>query len=77
MYLFVVPGNGQASLGMHDIYLLNIIKVDLHSIGREHIGDLDNHCMNRPRVQREDTMQEKDRAEKCYTKMDSSSKSNN
>ena len=74
---FVVSGNGQALFGMPDIDTLNIIKVNIHSIGTEQTGDSDSCCTNRTMVQREDTKQETNRAEKCYTNTDGISKSNN
>ena len=64
-------------LGVPDIDVLNIIKVNIHSVGTENTGDGDNHCANKPVVQREDTRQETDRAEKCYTNTDSISRSSN
>ena len=42
---FVVPGNGQALLGMPDIDALNIININ--SIGTEHDGGNDNCCTNK------------------------------
>ena len=45
---FVVPGNGQVLLGMPDIDTLNIIKINIHSIGTEHSGGNDNYCTARP-----------------------------
>ena len=72
--IFIVPRNGQALLGMPDMDMLNIIKVNIHAIGTEQTGDSDNCCTNRPTSQREDTKQETDRAEKCYTKTDRISK---
>ena len=63
---FVVPGNGQVSLGMPDIDALNIIKVNIHSIGTKQAGDGDNCHTNKPTAQREDMKQETNRAEKHY-----------
>ena len=62
---------------MPDIDTLNIIKVNIHSIGTKQTGDSDKFCANRPATQREDTKQETDRAKKWYTNTDSISKSNN
>ena len=64
-------------LGMSDIDLLNIINVTIHSIGTEHAEDGDNCNTNKTAAQREDTKQETNRAEKCYTNTDSIAKSNN
>ena len=36
---FVVHGNGQALLGMPDTNALNIIKINIHSIGAEDVRD--------------------------------------
>ena len=63
-------------LGMPDIDKLNIIKVNIHSKGMGQTGDSDNCFANRPNTQKEDTKQETNRAEKCYTNTDSISKSN-
>ena len=52
---------------MPDINALNIIKVVIHSLGTEQTGDSDNCCTNRPTAKREDTKQEADKAERCYT----------
>ena len=72
---FVVPRNGQALLGMPDIDVLNIIKVNIHSIGTEQTGGSDNCCANRPAAQKEDMKQERNRADRCYMNTDSISKS--
>ena len=39
MSVFVVPGNGQALLGMLDTDALNIISINIHSVGVEDTGD--------------------------------------
>ena len=39
MQVLVVPGNGQALLGMPDTDVLNIININVHSIGVEDAGD--------------------------------------
>ena len=64
----MVPRNGQALFGMPDIDVLNIIKVNIHSICTQQTGDSDNSCANRPATQREDTKQEINRAEKVLYK---------
>ena len=46
MQIFVVPGNRQALLGMPDIDILNIININIHSIGTEHSGGNDPCCTN-------------------------------
>ena len=44
MYMFfVVPGNGQALLGMPDIDMFNIIKINCNTIGT-HENDSTNNC---------------------------------
>ena len=73
---FVVCRNGQALLGMPYIDTLNIININIYSIGTEQAGDCDNCYTSKPTAQREDTKQETNRAEKCYTNADSISKSN-
>ena len=55
---FVVLGNGQALLGMPDIDTLNIININIHSIGAEHYGGNDNCCTNMAAVQSSDMIQE-------------------
>ena len=62
---------------MSDIDTLNIIKINIHSIGTEQTEDSDKCCTNRPTPQREDMKQDTNIAEKCYTNTDSNSKSNN
>ena len=74
---FVGPSNGQALLGMPDTDVLNIIKINIHAIGTEQTGDSDKCCTNMHIVQEDGPKQERVRAEKCYTNMDSISKSNN
>ena len=71
---FVVPGNGQALLGMPDTDALNIIKINVHSIGDEDTRD-NKWCANMHTVWGSNQGQETDRAEKCCTKNDSISKS--
>ena len=74
--IFVVPRNGQALLGMSDIDMLNNMNVNIHSIGTKQAGDSDNCYTNKPATQIEDMKQETNRAKKCYTNMDSITKSN-
>ena len=74
---FVVPGNGQALLGMPDIDVLNIISIDIHSIGTEYDAGNDNCCTNEVAAQSTGMMQETNRAEKCYTNTDSISNPDN
>ena len=62
---FIVPRNGQASLGMSNIDMLNIIKINIHSIGSEQTGGSDNCCANMHTVQRDDPKQLTVRAQKC------------
>ena len=61
--------NGQVLLGMPDTDLLNIIKINIDSIGAEDVTDSEwcanTHCLG---VQ---TKQEIDGAEKCYKNMES------
>ena len=64
-------------LGIPDIDVLVIIKVNIYSIGTEQTGDSDNCCPNRSTAQTEDMKQETNMAQKCYTKTDNISKSNN
>ena len=40
---FVIPGNGQALLGMPDIGMLNIIKINCNTIGT-HGNDSADNC---------------------------------
>ena len=62
---------------MADIDVLNITKVNIHSIGTEQIGDSDNCCTDRSTIPEKKTKQETDRTEKSYINTDSISKSNN
>ena len=62
---------------MPNIDVLNIININIHSIGTEHEGGNDNCCTNKATAQSTDVMQETNRAEKCYTNTDSISKSDN
>ena len=50
--MFVVPGNGQALLGMSDIDVLNIINI--HSIGTEQGGGNVNCYKNKATAQSAD-----------------------
>ena len=74
---FVVPRNGQALLGMPDIDGLNIIKLNIHTVGAEQTRGSDNCCANMHPIQRDDPKQETVKAEKYCTNTDSISKSNN
>ena len=40
MYISVVPRNGQVLLAMPDMGALNIIKINVDSIGAEDAGDI-------------------------------------
>ena len=73
----VVLGNGQALLGMADIDTLDIININIHSIGTEHGGGKVNCCTNKAAAQSMDTTQETNRSEKCYIHKDCISKSDN
>ena len=75
--IFVVPGNRQALLGMLDTGVLNVMKINIHTIGTEQTGDSDKHCTNMHTVQEDEPKQETVRFEKCYTNMDSISKLDN
>ena len=72
--MFAVPGNGQVVLGMPDIDVLNIIKININSIATEDARDSDKQCANMHAVWESEPKQETDRAEKCKTNMDSISK---
>ena len=62
---------------MPDIDVLNIINLNIHSIGIGHDGGNDNCCTNMANAQSADTMQKTNRAEKCYTNTDNISKFDN
>ena len=74
---FVVLGNGKALLGIPDIDVLNIINININTTDMEDGKGTDNCCMNKATPQSANMMQETDRTEKCYTKTDSISKSDN
>ena len=74
---FAVPGNGQALLGMSDLDMLNIINININSIGTEHGGGNDNCCTNKANSQNADMTHETDGTKKCYTNTGSISKSDN
>ena len=60
--LFVVPGNGQALLGMPDTDMLNIININCNTIVT-HGTDSANNCSSSKHVQHyTNMMQEADRA---------------
>ena len=65
--IFVVPGNGQALLDLPVIDAINIININIHSIGTEHDGGNNNCCTNKATAKSTDMMQETNTAEKCYT----------
>ena len=69
-----MPKNGQALLGMSDTDILNIIKINIDSLGAEDARD-SKWCASKHTVQESELKQETDRAEKCYPNMDSISKS--
>ena len=60
---------------MPETDVLNIIKININSIGAEDARDSSKWCANMHTVQESEPKQETDRAEKCYTDMDSFSKS--
>ena len=60
-------------LGMPDTDMLNIIKINVDSIGAEDARD-SKWCANTHTVWESELKQETDRAEKCCTYMDSISK---
>ena len=62
---------------MSDIDVLNIVKVNIHSICTEQTGDSDYHCANRPTAQRKNAKQETNRTEECYTNTFNISRYNN
>ena len=73
---FVVQRNGQALLCMPDTDTLNIIKINIHSIGAEDTRDSE-WCANIHTTQGSNHKQETYRAEKCCTNKDSISTSTN
>ena len=70
MAFFVVPGNGKALLGMPDTDMLNIIKINIDSIGAEDARDSKGYA-NTCTAWETEPKQETDSVEKCYTNMDS------
>ena len=64
-------------MGIPDIDVLNIININIHSIGTEHNGGNDNCCTNKAAAHSSDMVQETNRAEKCYINTDSILKSDN
>ena len=72
---FCSPQNRQALLGMPDTDTLNIIKINIDSIGAEDARYSDKWCANMHNVQGFEPKQEIGGAEKCYTNMDNISKS--
>ena len=84
MTFFIVPGNGQALLGMPDIEKLDIITINHNTVDTQEADRADkcntktaNCHSSRCEQHYTDMMQEADRPEKCYTNTDSISKSNN
>ena len=75
--IFVVHGNGKALLGMHYIDALNIININIHSVGTEHGGGNDTCCTNKATPQSAGMTQETNKAEKSFTNIDSNLKSDN
>ena len=59
------------------IYVLNILQISIHAIGTEQTRGNDNCCANMHAWEQDDPMQKTVKAEKCYTKIDCISKSNN
>ena len=74
---FVSPRNGQALLGMPELYALNIINININTIDRDDGRDTDNYYTNKANLQRTHMTQETDIPKKCYTNPDSTSKSDN
>ena len=58
----MVPGNGQALLGMPDTDALNVIKINIESIGMEDVRD-SKWCANKHTVWKSKPKQQTDRAE--------------
>ena len=73
---FVVPGNGQMLLGIPELDVLKIIKINIYSISAEDIKD-NRYCANMHTAWGSISKQETDEAEKCCTKKDSISNSTN
>ena len=71
---FVVPGNGQALLGMPDTDVLNKININIHSIGVEDAGE-SKWCANTHTMWRSIQTQVTQGAEKCCANKTSISKS--
>ena len=64
-----MPRNRQVLLGMPDTDMLNIIKINIDSVGAEDAQD-SKSCANMYTAQESEPKQETDSAEKCYTNMD-------
>ena len=62
---------------MPDIYMLNILKVNIHMIGAEQTRGNNNCCANMSAIQGDGPMQEMVKADKCCTNIDGISKTNN
>ena len=56
--------------------IINIIKINIHSIGAEDIRD-DERCENLHNIQRSNHVQDTGRTKKCYTNKDNISNSTN
>ena len=76
MSIFVVPGNGQALLGMPDTDVLNIININIDYIDVEVIKNKECQA-NMKTVQWSNAEQESDGSQRCCTNTDSISKSAN
>ena len=81
---FVVPGKGQALLGMPDIDMFNIININCNTIDKHGNHSTNNYstntvfCQSARHVQHyKNMMQDSDRAGKCYANADSMSKFEN
>ena len=79
-----VPGNGQALLGMPDIFTLNITLLTCNTTNTQETVRVNNCSTNtaicqgsRHEQHYTNTMQEADRAEKCYANTDNMSKFDN
>ena len=72
---FVVPGSGQALLGMPDTDALQIININIDSIDADNVGDNEQY-INTSTTQESNTQHETDRTAECCANTDSFSKSN-
>ena len=76
MSIFVVPGNGQALLGMPDTDRLQIFNINTVSIDAEDM-EIGEWYINTSTAQESNTKQENGGAVKCCANIDSISKSTN